>query len=121
MKTKAQEPIPIALRDCSYPAAVRKIVDVLYPEGALSNEELVAHAGLAVQWGGKYGEAQAISCFFWRSRDDIGRVRAVASADFAPRGRWEDAHTAKLGDYSLHEFSVVFNDTEADGEDADDS
>ena len=114
MKATKQEPIPIALRDCSYPAAQRKLIDVVYPEGALSDEELVAYSTQALAWAAKYGDANAFCIFVWRSRADIGIQRAVASAEWAPYGRWEDAHLAKLGEYDRHQWHVVFNDTEAD-------
>lgn len=105
-----QRPIPIALRDVSYTGAARKIVDVLIFSD-LSDESLVAEAQSAIQHYAKYGDAQAFCVFFWWSRDDIGTSKAAASVDFAPRGDWGSAHTVPLGDYELHRFSVVFNDT----------
>ena len=96
---KQQNPIPIALRDVSYTGAIRKIVDVLI-FGETSDEELVAQAQGAIQHYAKYGDAQAFCIFFWWSREDIGKRKAAASVDFAPHGRWEDAHLAPRGDYS---------------------
>lgn len=112
----SQKPIPIALRDVSYSNVKRKIVDVLFFE-PLTDAQLVAEAQKTIEtFVGKYGEAQALSVFFWRNREDVGKRKASASVDYAPYGQWEQAHIATPGDYSLHRFAIQFNDT---GEDED--
>ena len=107
----AERPIPIALRDVSYGKVRRKIVDVLFFE-PMDDDRLVVEAQTTIQdFAAKYGDARAICVFFWRNREDVGKKKAAAAVDFAPHGRWEDAHLAEPGDYALHSFHVSYNET----------
>ena len=50
----------------------------------------------------------ALTMFFWNEGQKIGREVAYAGIDWAPGGRWEKADTVKAGDYTGHDYRVVW-------------
>ena len=107
--------ICLGMRDVSFPGVRRKLVDVEV-DRALDRETLIDEARLALAEVAKYGHAQAFGVFFWSAKQRreglVGKEKALASVDFAPGGKWEDANKAKLGEYDTHRFRVEFNDTD---------
>jgi len=50
----------------------------------------------------------AITVFFWKEGQKVGREVAYASIDWAPFGKWESADTANAGDYTNHEYNILW-------------
>ncbi len=46
----------------------------------------------------------ALTVFFWKPGQYVGKEVSFANIDYAPHGKWELADTVKAGDYSTHEY-----------------
>ena len=100
----------------------RCVVNIRIPVGQLDNMDLLAMAkeqkDRVLSFGKQYN---AMAFHFWTEkqmteRDEEGNLRylheeATAIVDFAPEGLWEEAVSAKIGDYSTHAFKVMENRT----------
>ena len=90
----------------------RCIVNIRVPVGQLNNEELLAMAmeqkDRVLSFGKQYN---AMAFHSWTPEQKVGKEEAIAIVDFAPEGLWEEAVSAKIGDYSTHAFKVMENRT----------
>jgi len=59
----------------------------------------------------KREKVNSITVYFCRSRGEATYGIAVAEVDWCPGGVWGDADTVKTGDYTKHEYHLVFNRT----------
>ena len=121
--------VRIDIRECplgpmpGFPHRIpRCVVNIRIPVGQLDNMDLLAMAkeqkDRVLSFGKQYN---AMAFHFWTEkqmteRDEEGNLRylheeATAIVDFAPEGLWEEAVSAKIGDYSTHAFKVMENRT----------
>ena len=73
------------------------------------DEDLIVIAKKVVETVKK--KVKAVAVFYWYKGQRIGRECAMAGVDFAPNGKWEDRLHVKPGDYTKHEFEVIYNET----------
>ena len=108
----------------------RCVVNIRLPHdgsmlGYVSNEGFLAMAqeqkDRVLSFGKQYN---AMAFHFWTEtqmteRDEEGNLKylhepATAIVDYAPAGLWEEAVSAKIGDYTNHSFKVIANLTKED-------
>ena len=100
----------------------RCVVNIRIPVGKLDNMELLAMAKEQKDRVLSFGKQfNAMAFHFWTEKqmvekDEHGNVKylheeATAIVDYAPEGLWEEAVSAKIGDYSTHSFKVMENRT----------
>ena len=99
----------VQIRDMSVGRVIRKAIDVQIPEGHISDTVLLEKAEGIIKLVQE--KINAVVIFFWRPGQEIGREAALAAVDWAPYGRWQDAHTVSTGDISHHELRLAFNNT----------
>jgi len=100
----------------------RCVVNIRMPVGKLDNMDLLAMAQEQKKRVLSFGKHYCSMAFhFWTEKqmvekDEHGNVKylheeATAIVDYAPEGLWEEAVSAKIGDYSTHSFKVMENRT----------
>jgi len=93
----------------------RCVVNILVPEEHLDNEALLAiskeQKDRVLSFGKQYN---AMAFHFWTPKQKVGKEEAIAIVDYAPAGLWEEAVSAKIGDYTAHAFKVIVNLTKGD-------
>ena len=103
----------------------RCVVNIRIPDAPLDNMAFIAIAkeqkDRVLSFGKKYN---AMAFHFWTEtqmteRDEDGNLKyphepAAAIVDWAPGGLWEEAVSAKIGDYTNHSFKVIANLTKED-------
>jgi len=90
----------------------RAIANIRIPIKPFDNAELLAMAQeqkkRVLSFGKHYN---SLALHFWTTEQKVGKEEAIAIVDFAPGGLWEEAISAKIGDYSTHSFRVMSNHT----------
>ena len=111
--------VRIDIRECplgpmpGFPHRIpRCVVNIRIPVGQLDNMDLLAMAkeqkDRVLSFGKHYN---SMAFHSWTPEQKVGKEEAIAIVDFAPEGLWEEAVSAKIGDYSTHAFKVMENRT----------
>ena len=94
--------------DVSFGNTVRISVSVVASPD-LSDEELLRVSKNVVDKITSEQDVNAIGIFFSENEADVGNIAALASVDWAPFGDWSRANEVETGNYSNHEYNIVFS------------